>query len=66
MSQNDEESRPCMHCNKMFPISDLRWVNRFGYPFKKVCGTCADELDEESEKMEFSELDAGERLDDDY
>ncbi len=56
----------CSNCLKEVEPEELCWTYRFGYPFKKVCEKCKEEIDRESETMEFDPMYAGERLEDDY
>jgi len=60
--------RTCNECHKKVPANELTWTHdRYGNPWKKVCGKCEDRVSRTIGEWEFDPADAGESMEaDDY
>ncbi len=63
----DDQLEPCPECKKEVYRSEKDWTHdRYGNPWKRVCGDCYDSVRESISRYRFDEGYAGEHLDEDY
>jgi len=62
------ESRLCSECNCSRSSNEFEWTHdRYGIPWRKVCGDCRAKVQDEIAGYVFDAADAGESLEpDDY
>jgi hypothetical protein len=60
---NREDMRKCQECGAWRPSSEFVWTHdRYGNPWKKVCGGCYEKVSREIAEFKFDPGEAGEAL----